>query len=61
MACLLSVRRGEEENDIGNVGEKVLFADDILMIKAKYSDEQELKNSLLGLVGKDSEITVIEQ
>lgn len=62
VSCVvLSIRRGEDGNDIGNVGEKVLFADDILMIKAKYSDEQELKNSLLGLVGKDSEITVIEQ
>lgn len=62
VSCVvLSVRRSEEENDIGNVGEKILFADDIITIKAKYSDENELKKSLLGLVGKDSEITVVEQ
>ena len=61
VSCVvLSVRRGEEENDIGNIGEKVLLADDIITLKVKYSDEQELKNSLLGLVGKDSKIAVYE-
>lgn len=61
-SIVLSVRRSNESNnDIGNVGEKVLFAGDIVIIKANYSDKKEIESILYGLVGREHQIKTIEK
>jgi H+/Cl- antiporter ClcA len=49
---------GEMQNFDGNVGDKVLFANDTLYIKASYSDERKLFEYIHGIVGEDSQINV---
>lgn len=61
-SVVLSIRRVDEvKNDIGNVGEKVLFAGDTVVLKANYSDEKAILNVLYGLVGKESQIKIIKR
>jgi hypothetical protein len=43
--------------EVENEGEKKLYAEDTIIIRAKYVDKERLKTLLYGIVGKDYEIT----
>ena len=61
-SVVLSVRReGAERKSVGNVGDKLLLIGDTVVIKATYSDEREIKDTLYGLVGHVAEIKPIDQ
>ena len=60
-SVVISVKRANEDNqDMDNDGEKKLYAEDTLVLRAKFYDEDEIRKILEGLVGKKYEITRIE-
>lgn len=60
-AVVLSVKRaGAERKSVGNVGDKFLHIGDTVVLKAMYSDESEMKETLHGLVGREQEIRMVE-
>ena len=60
-SVVISVKRADEANqDMDNDGEKKLYAEDTLVLRAKYYDEAEIRNILKGLVGDKYEIIKTE-
>ena len=58
---VLSIKRAEAKNeDMDNDGEKRLYVGDTLVVRAKFFDEDELKNHLKGLVGENSGIARVK-
>jgi H+/Cl- antiporter ClcA len=56
-SVVIGIKRAEEKkDDMDNDGEKKLFVGDTVILRARYFDEEELKNLLFGLVGKEFEI-----
>ena len=53
-------RRGSDKASIGNVGDKILYIGDTVVLKALYSDEEELAQTLYSLVGRASEIRKLD-
>lgn len=59
---VLSVRRHKEtELDMDNDGEKKLYAKDVIVLRSKYYDEDEVKSKIYKLVGSNYEIKKIEK
>ncbi len=46
--------------EVENEGEKKLYAEDIIIVRAKYAEKEQLKTLLYGIVGNDFEITDFE-
>lgn len=60
-SVVISVKRADESRiDMDHDGEKRLYADDIIVVRAKYFDEAEVRSLLAGLVG-NSEINKLEE
>ena len=51
-------RDGKNKKDMDNDGEKKIYPGDTLVIRARIFDEEEVKNNLYTLVGRDHEIIV---
>ncbi|MBO5870308.1 MAG: chloride channel protein [Clostridia bacterium] len=59
-SVVVSIKRADEtKKDMDNDGEKKLYVGDTLVLRAKFFDEDEIRKLLVGLVGKDHEITRI--
>lgn len=59
-STVISIKRADEiDEDTDNNGEKKLYAGDTVVLHAKYFDEEELKELLFGLVGRESEINKV--
>lgn len=57
-AVVLNVSHADGRiQEVENEGEKRLYAEDTIIVRAKYSDKERLKTLLYGIVGKDYEIT----
>ncbi len=57
-SVVISVKRADENRkDMDNDGEKKLYVGDTLVLRAKYFDEDEIKQLLFGLVGTEHDIT----
>lgn len=60
-SVVISVRRADESRiDMDHDGEKRLYAEDTLVVRAKYFDEAELRSLLAGLVG-NADITKLDE
>ena len=60
-SVVISVTRAEGNfQDMDNDGEKNLYEGDTLVLRAKYFDEEEIKNHLFDLVGREHEIRTID-
>ena len=60
-SVVISVTRAEGNfQDMDNDGEKKLYEGDTLVLRAKYFDEEEIKNHLFDLVGREHEIRTID-
>ncbi len=60
-SVVISVKRADESNqDMDNDGEKKLYAEDTLVLRAKFYDEDEIRNLLKGLVGDKYDIVRTE-
>jgi hypothetical protein len=58
---VLSIKRAEKNNaDTDHDGEKKLYEGDTVVVRARFYEEDELKKLLLGLVGKNQEISEVE-
>lgn len=58
---VLSIKRAEKNNaDTDHDGEKKLYEGDTVIVRARFYEEDELKKLLLGLVGKNQEISEVE-
>ncbi len=56
-SVVLGITRAKEtDEDMDHDGEKQLFAEDTLILRARFYDENELKRQLYSLVGSDYEI-----
>ena len=56
-SIILGHARAEEtDEDLDNEGEKKIYAEDTLLLRARYYDEAELRRQLYALVGTDFEI-----
>ena len=61
-SVVISITRADEDSkDMDNDGEKRIFAEDTLVLRARFFDESEIRNLLVGLVGSDYEIKRIEE
>ena len=61
-SVVISVTRADEtKKDMDNDGEKRIFAEDTLVLRARFFDESEIRKLLVGLVGSDYEIKRIEE
>ena len=59
-AVVTSVTRADETNqDMSNDGEKKLYAGDTIVVRVKYYDEALLRKDLVGLVGSEYDIKII--
>ena len=59
-SVVVSIKRADEtKKDMDNDGEKKLYVGDTLVLRAKFYDEDEIRSLLIGLVGKEHEITRI--
>lgn len=60
-STVISVRRYlENDKDTDNDGEKKIYANDTIVIRCKYYDEEEIKELIYGLVGKNHQIKIKE-
>lgn len=55
------IHANEDKNTTGNIGEKLMFIGDTIILKANYSDEEKLIHDLHGLVGYEHQIKKIEK
>ena len=55
-SVVVGIRRNENNNDIDHDGERRLYAGDAIIMRVKFFDEDELKNQLYDLVGREYEI-----
>ncbi len=57
-SVVIGIKRASEvHDDMDNDGEKKLYVGDTVILRARYFDEEEIRNLLFGLVGRDHEIT----
>jgi hypothetical protein len=58
-SVIVSITRdGKDFSDTDNDGEKLLYEGDSLIIRARCYDEEEIKDHLYDLMGRDHEIEV---
>ena len=61
-SVVISVKRADEaKNDMDNDGEKKLYVGDTIVLRARFFDENEIRKTLVGLVGSDHEIKRTEK
>ncbi|MBO5067112.1 MAG: hypothetical protein J6C62_01750 [Clostridia bacterium] len=57
-AVVLNVKHANDRiQEVENEGEKKLYAEDMVIVRAKYDDKERLKTLLYDIVGNDFEIT----